>query len=618
MPHIFRVLTFFLVGASCFASDNAYHYVVNLNDVKDDKLLVTLTPPTLEDGEVLFQLPAIVPGTYAIYNFGRFISDFAVTDNAGKNVVVEHTDVNTWKIPHGNSIKKITYRVEDTWDTNSKDAFVFEPAGTNIQKDTNFVINTHGLFGYFKGYKYNSFQLEFIKPPKFYGSTAMVADSTTTTSETYTASNYMRLVDSPIMFCIPDTTSFYVGAAKILVSVYSAHAKSNSKEIATNLEATLNAQKDYLGGKLPIDKYAFVIYLFSGVAGGSGSFGALEHSYSSMYYMPDMEAKVLGQTVRDMAAHEFFHIITPLSIHSKEIGDFDYNVPKMSQHLWMYEGVTEYFAGHVQVKSGLMKFEDYLNVIEQKIEGREKYYDTLPFTVMSAGCLDKYKNQYENVYQKGALIGMCLDIKMRALSGGSYGLQNLMRDLSKTYGKDKSFSDEELFGEIERLTFPEIGDFLRKYVSGNNPLPLTEILNMVGVDYREYWKAHGISPLGGIEPEYDLAKNHFLITSESYAQINDFGKTIGLNIGDEIIRFQGKKLNIKSAEKIFAEYFANVKEGSKLSFVVLRKDDKGNTHKVKLKVRVHETDFMVKNVLRANKNPDEQQLTLRKAWLGNQ
>jgi predicted metalloprotease with PDZ domain len=42
--------------------------------------------------------------------------------------------------------------------------------------------------------------------------------------------------------------------------------------------------------------------------------------------------------------HMNFSYRTPLSIHSKEIQDFDYNDPKMSQHLWMYEGVTEYFA----------------------------------------------------------------------------------------------------------------------------------------------------------------------------------------------------------------------------------------------------------------------------------
>jgi predicted metalloprotease with PDZ domain len=41
-----------------------------------------------------------------------------------------------------------------------------------------------------------------------------------------------------------------------------------------------------------------------------------------------------------------------LSIHSKEIQDFDYNDPKMSEHLWMYEGVTEYFANLFQINQG--------------------------------------------------------------------------------------------------------------------------------------------------------------------------------------------------------------------------------------------------------------------------
>jgi predicted metalloprotease with PDZ domain len=48
--------------------------------------------------------------------------------------------------------------------------------------------------------------------------------------------------------------------------------------------------------------------------------------------------------MKDVVSHEFFHIVTPLTIHSKEIHYFDYNSPKMSEHLWMYEGVTEYFA----------------------------------------------------------------------------------------------------------------------------------------------------------------------------------------------------------------------------------------------------------------------------------
>lgn len=34
---------------------------------------------------------------------------------------------------------------------------------------------------------------------------------------------------------------------------------------------------------------------------------------------------------------------------------------------------------------------------------------------MSEGCLTTYKDQYTNVYQKGALIGLCLDIKLQSI-----------------------------------------------------------------------------------------------------------------------------------------------------------------------------------------------------------
>jgi glutathione peroxidase len=98
-------------------------------------------------------------------------------------------------------------------------------------------------------------------------------------------------------------------------------------------------------------------------------------------------------------------------------------------------------------------------MLRQKITTMKGMKDALPFTEMSANVLDKYKNQYMNVYNKGALIGMCLDIKLRQLSGGKYGTQNLMQDLSKTYGKEQSFKDDELFDKITSLTFPEIRQF---------------------------------------------------------------------------------------------------------------------------------------------------------------
>ena len=80
-----------------------------------------------------------------------------------------------------------------------------------------------------------------------------------------------------------------------------------------NISEILEAQKDYLGGTLPIEKYAFLICLMD-YPSLSGKMGALEHSASSMYTLPEVNPVLLVQSVRDIAAHEFFHIITPLAI----------------------------------------------------------------------------------------------------------------------------------------------------------------------------------------------------------------------------------------------------------------------------------------------------------------
>ncbi|MEY4541337.1 MAG: hypothetical protein RLZZ306_3094, partial [Bacteroidota bacterium] len=41
--------------------------------------------------------------------------------------------------------------------------------------------------------------------------------------------------------------------------------------------------------------------------------------------------------------------------------------PKMSKHLWMYEGMTEYAAGHMQMKYNLIDLPQYLNMLKSKI-----------------------------------------------------------------------------------------------------------------------------------------------------------------------------------------------------------------------------------------------------------
>ena len=61
--------------------------------------------------------------------------------------------------------------------------------------------------------------MTFLKPPHFYGSTALEATRRSPESETYLVPTYMELVDSPLMFTQPDTTVLRVGATRVLISV---------------------------------------------------------------------------------------------------------------------------------------------------------------------------------------------------------------------------------------------------------------------------------------------------------------------------------------------------------------------------------------------------------------
>lgn len=608
------IFLFFCFARHFIFAENQYRFFVDLTKCANDKLTIELFVPEINKPEALYRLPKMVPGTYEILNFGRFISDFSASDSLGNALLVEHTDINSWKIKNSEKLYKITYSVEDSWDTEIKEPYIFEPAGSNFETGRNFVLNTHCLFGYFEGMTHTSYEVNITRPEEFYGSSGLTDVMSKGNTDSYTTGNYMQLQDTPIMYNRPDTTILNIGGAQILISVYSPNKVTSSGFIAKEIYDILVAQKKYLGGTLPIKKYAYLIYLTPNT-GISGASGALEHSYSSMYFLPEMEQKYLAQTIRDVSAHEFFHIVTPLNIHSVQIGNFNYSDPEMSEHLWLYEGATEYASGLVQIKYGSMSLSDYLKVIESKITASKNYNDSVPFTVMSKGCLGKYKDQYGNVYQKGALIGMCLDIKLRSLSEGKYGIQELMRDLSETYGKNTSFKDEELFDRIVKLTYPEIGEFFRNYVAGAEPLPLADILALSGIGMGEENNEKHIS-IGGIAIGVNAATNRLMIVNTG--AMDDFGKAMGYQEYDELVKFNGKSIGFENAQQVIAEFIASAKEGDELKVIVARKkSEKGKARKVKLKSKLFAVAPPKKNNLVLRSDATAEQLKIRTAWIGS-
>lgn len=626
----FLIILFTSISGILFGQ-NTYQYTIDLTKVVDDKVYVELQSPKISTPEVTFYLPKIIPGTYAIADYGRFVSDLKAFDKKGKSLTVTKIDTNSWKISGAKSLAKISYWIEDSFDTEQEGPEVFWPAGTNIEEGANYVINSSGFFGYFDGMKTIPYELSVIRPTEFIGATGLIPTESNLTLvsaklekkstddkkrvDRYKTENYDQLVDSPIMYNKADTAVIQVANTEVLIGVYSPNKKINAKEISASIREVLEAQKDFLGGKLPVDKYAFIFYFTTQPI---MSYGALEHSYSSFYFMPEMGIADMNQQLRDFAAHEFFHIVTPLTIHSKEIGDFDFNDPKMSQHLWMYEGVTEYFAGSVQVKYDLISPEQYLQILTEKMMTADQFPDDLPFTELSKFTLDKYHDQYYNVYMKGALIGLCLDIKLMELSKGEYNLQKLMKDLSLKFGKDKAFNDDELFGIITEMTYPEIGEFFNKYVKGGESLPIQELLEKVGVDYLEeqHFKTLTLG-IGNENIGVTQIDGRQKLKIADAARLDPFGKTLGFQQDDVLIKMNGENIPDVGPElgNFIGKQHGILEEGKPFSYTVLRTSEDGTQKEVELSAPAEKVELSRRHVLAFTNTLTEEQKKLQIAWL---
>ncbi|AWG21503.1 peptidase M61 [Flavobacterium faecale] len=531
---------------------------INLVDIKDDKVMVTVTPPKITKEEIVFSLPKIVPGTYSIDNYGRYIDNLKAFDKKGNPLTVTKMDENSWSIKNATSLDKVTYLVNDTFDTEKGTEFgsgdIFSPAGSNILANKNIVLNTHCFVGYFDTLMETPYKVQITHPAQLKGATSMIDTDASDTADTFTSSKYSELVENPIMYSKPNSTFFTIDDMDIEIAVYSPTGKITAESITPDMKTMMTAQKKFLGNINSTKKYTILLYLSDMEAKDAKGFGALEHPTATTVVFPELiPADELAKQMKDVVSHEFFHIVTPLTIHSKEIQYFDYNAPKMSKHLWMYEGSTEYFANLFQINQGLIPEQEFFTRIQEKIDRAKTLNDTMPFTTMSANVLESpYKEQYLNVYEKGTLISMCLDIIIREKSEGKHGILDLMKKLSQEYGIQKPFNDDELFAKITELTYPEVGAFLEKYVAGPTPIPYQEYLSKVGVSEGEEQQAAPVF-IKGQTPYIVVMPNTKDIIVSPYMEPNDFFSSLKLKANDQIVSINNKNYSSDNIYELITE-----------------------------------------------------------------
>lgn len=509
----------------CISVNAQNCFELDLNHYQNDelKLIYTLNSAPQSD-TLIFSFPATVPGTYDTQDYGRFVTAFEAFDKLQKPLPLKRKGLNSWYIFKARDLHHIAYRVEDIIDKSVRTHPIFQPGATAFDTSGVFLLNGGGVFGYIEGSEKQTLIIKIKKPKHLYGVTALENKTENDSLQVFTAASYHQLVDCPVFFTKPDTVCFNINQTKVTLSVYDVQGKSRAHFLYNALKRDMQAVAKVLP-VLPVKAYTFIIYIddlqaLGDVLNGKAmpllkkiklalkfrnlGLGALEHGNSSVYYLGDfgpgisMHDLQLESQLSSAAIHEFMHIITPLGLHSECIGNFNYQHPVMSKHLWLYEGVTEYFAQYIKYKGGVYTEQEFINVMQEKFRSGASFpIQSMAFTEMSARVLEpKYQAYYTQVYERGAALAFLLDAEIQRLTERKKTLLDVVLQLHAQYGPMRSFAEDSCFNMFTNAVHPDLKEFFETYINGKTPWqPNNQLqaLNLVFYDtLRVYSK---LSPL---------------------------------------------------------------------------------------------------------------------------
>jgi predicted metalloprotease with PDZ domain len=569
-------------------------YDVNLNDRTDDQFRVTLHVAGLTASNAVYQFASTAPGTYQIMDIGRYVRAFKAFDGKGRELKTQQVSTNQWKLDQPEKVRTIQYNMAETWDTPVNEHKPYNMCGTSIEKD-HVLINGQGVFGFPSGMQAAPINLKIDYPAEWSVGTALEKNDT----GYFTAANYDRMVDSPILLGRLTKATTTVAGAQIDVYTYSKTDKIKSDQLLTNMQSMLTAAGQFLK-QLPVKRYTF-LYHFE-----DQSWGAWEHSYSSEYVIKEEEfSKKLADNMTSIAAHEFFHVVTPLNIHSEIIQQFNFVTPTPSEHLWLYEGVTEWASDAMQLRGQIMDLPTYLEEQTQKIAYDKSLDTTYSLSKLGLTCYtDEGQRQYGNIYARGALVAGLLDIRLLELSNGKRGLREVINELATTYGPNQAFPEKDFFAIFTQKTYPEIADFFNRYVKATEPLPFGEYYGKLGITYLPS------VPTGQKVPSMGMGAS-FVDTKFVFTSLSDSLRQAGLQENDEWVAYNGHPVTLETFSAIQTE-LQQQKVGDLYELTARRKGQEIN-----VKSRVSEKELVLNYQFKPDPQATPRQLQLREIWQRN-
>ncbi len=435
-------------------------------------LHVTLQTHTAGEPRITLHMPVWCPGDYSLQYFGRYVRNFTAFGSTGTQLPVIQPNAGTWQVVT-NGAAAIVVRYEVTP----------EPPGNfsqNLQILPGMVfVNGPGALMWAEGLQSAQMLLHVDAPAGWHTVTTLQRQQGE--KNTFTTCGYDALADAPLLLAQHTLEYAFTadGARYDLIFFHHLNSLRSPARWVPLFRRLVLAENTLMGGPAS-QRYHFLL-------DAGGGLGGLEHADSARL------AYWQGMSVPDYApfvAHELFHSWNVKRIRPAVLGPFHYQHPRPTRCLWFAEGITEYFARVAVRRAGLENSAAFRAHWRTKIKAWLANPARLRVSADEASLhvwQTAHSSGYQGVsyYDKGELIGLCLDLTLRHSTSGRATLATMMRLLKKLYSPPHAgYHLQDLCDAFNQTAGKNLTALFYRLCDTTDELPLKQCLRYAGLDRR--------------------------------------------------------------------------------------------------------------------------------------
>ncbi len=532
------------------------------------------------------QLP-VWNALYQVRDFAQFVNWVRARTVAGDALGVRKIDKTTWEIEGASQGAVIEYEIY---------ADQPGPYGAQINAEHAF-FNFAEILMYVPESRDLATRVGFVNAPTGW----KFATSMSGSGETFEAANYDELVDSPLEAGTFQEADFDAGGGHYRVVVDADRSDYDLERIVADVRRIVAAATTWMNDR-PFESYVFLYHFPRGPGAGG-----MEHAYSTAI---DLNAETLKdnfQALDDVTAHEFFHLWNVKRIRPQSLEPVDYTKENYTRALWFSEGVTSTVEDIILLRAGLLDERRYLqrlgDQISELMHRPARRTQSAEESSLDAW-LEKY-GYYEqpersiSYYNKGELLGLILDLKVRDASQGTASLREVFQWMNESFARKKKFFPESagVRTAAEAVCHGDLSDFFAKYVAGVDEIPWDDFFRTVGLHV-----VRRASTLA--DPGFAAARNFGAPPRVIRVQAGSEAERAGLAAGDLLLEINGRV-----ASSDFARRLGELRPGDTIH---LRVRHHSSEREMQWKIGSREeVEFDLKDV----ENVTAQQKARRAAWL---